>query len=249
MLQGARARALLVRFLCRRYLGEYDPTIEDSYSKKVTVDGKTSIIEVLDTANKGLGTPRREDFMSTSQAFVMVFSTTNRKTFDSIPKYKETMESYPGQRCAPVALIGTKSDLTHLRQVTRCDAQAIANANSWSYSECSAAYDLNIQSIFHNIIRRIRGDAEKAVVQQEFTVAAKTTTTTTTAIAASESDDTIFENEATSDSNDVIRVNFVRVTEGAQKVVQFYHLHLMHVMDIVHFSKFADNLSFDYLKL
>ncbi len=98
--------------------------------------------------------------MSTAHAFIIVFSTTNHESFKSVTKYKSTIEQYPGQSKVPIGLIGTKSDLTHLRQVTRNDGQTVATSNRWLYSECSAAYDINIQSVFDKIVRRIRGDAD-----------------------------------------------------------------------------------------
>ena len=98
--------------------------------------------------------------MSTAQAFILVFSTTDSASFRSVLDYKTTIEQYPGQSQVPVVLIGTKSDLTHLRQVSRCEAQSLSKLHGWTYSECSAAYDLNVQSIFQNIVRKLRKDKD-----------------------------------------------------------------------------------------
>lgn len=43
--EGVGKTALLVRFLCHRFIGEYDPTIEDCYQRKITVDGEEVTID------------------------------------------------------------------------------------------------------------------------------------------------------------------------------------------------------------
>ena len=96
--------------------------------------------------------------MSTASIFIIAFSTIDAKSFQSVMQYKNTIEQYSRQHQIHVGLVGTKSDLTHLRQVPRSQAQPLAYANGWLYSECSAAYDINVQIIFHNMLRAGRGD-------------------------------------------------------------------------------------------
>eukprot|EP00795_Rhopilema_esculentum_P006453 gene6453-11899_t len=132
---------------------------EDAYSKKITLDGKTHIIEVLDTANKGEGTTRRKEFMLTANAFIIAFSTIDSISFQSVLRYKRIIEQYSRHDDIHIGLIGTKSDLTHLRQVPRNEAQSFATIYGWLYSESSAANDINVQGIFHSIIRAGKGES------------------------------------------------------------------------------------------
>ena len=98
--------------------------------------------------------------MTTANAFIIVFSTIDSKSFQAISNYKCIIEQYTRQHKIHIGLVGTKSDLTHLREVQRSEAQSYATKNGWTYSECSAAYDLNVQSLFQNAIRSGRGDKE-----------------------------------------------------------------------------------------
>lgn len=47
---GVGKSALTVQFVQGIFVEKYDPTIEDSYRKKVEVDNEQCILEILDTA-------------------------------------------------------------------------------------------------------------------------------------------------------------------------------------------------------
>ena len=44
--------ALILQLIQNHYVEDYDPTIEDSYIKSVTVDEKPYILDILDTAGQ-----------------------------------------------------------------------------------------------------------------------------------------------------------------------------------------------------
>jgi Ras-related protein M-Ras len=44
--------ALCFQYFERKFITEYDPTIEDSYMHHINIDGKWCLVEVLDTAGK-----------------------------------------------------------------------------------------------------------------------------------------------------------------------------------------------------
>eukprot|EP00492_Amphilonche_elongata_P004551 TRINITY_DN4926_c0_g1_i1.p2 TRINITY_DN4926_c0_g1~~TRINITY_DN4926_c0_g1_i1.p2 ORF type:complete len:68 (-),score=7.52 TRINITY_DN4926_c0_g1_i1:323-526(-) len=47
---GVGKSALTLRLISDEFAEEYDPTIEDSYRKQVTIDGIPALLDVLDTA-------------------------------------------------------------------------------------------------------------------------------------------------------------------------------------------------------
>lgn len=55
--------ALTVRFICRRFLSEYDPTLEDTYVKDTKVAGSAVRLHILDTA----GEVRKIEFVLSSR--------------------------------------------------------------------------------------------------------------------------------------------------------------------------------------
>ena len=47
---GVGKSALTVQFVQGIFVEKYDPTIEDSYRKKVEIDDEQCVLEILDTA-------------------------------------------------------------------------------------------------------------------------------------------------------------------------------------------------------
>ncbi len=47
---GVGKSCLTMRFVSNQFLEEYDPTIEDSYRKRVCIDDESCLLDILDTA-------------------------------------------------------------------------------------------------------------------------------------------------------------------------------------------------------
>lgn len=43
---------MVVRFITRRYIGEYDPTLEKIYTNQTVIDNEMVYFEILDTAGQ-----------------------------------------------------------------------------------------------------------------------------------------------------------------------------------------------------
>lgn len=49
---GVGKSALTIQLVQNHFVDEYDPTIEDSYMKQVTMDDETCLLDILDTAGQ-----------------------------------------------------------------------------------------------------------------------------------------------------------------------------------------------------
>uniref|UniRef100_A0A8C6UGZ6 small monomeric GTPase n=1 Tax=Neogobius melanostomus TaxID=47308 RepID=A0A8C6UGZ6_9GOBI len=49
---GVGKSALVVRFLTRRFIWEYDPTLESTYRHQANIDDEMVTMEILDTAGQ-----------------------------------------------------------------------------------------------------------------------------------------------------------------------------------------------------
>lgn len=162
--EGVGKTALLVRFLCHRFIGEYDPTIEDCYRRTIKVDGDEVTIDVLDTAYRNTPSKLVEKFLHAGDGFIVVYSMTDRKSYITIPRYKEMIEESRDcttQGPASFVLIGNKTDLEEHRTVAKREGQTLAKRYGWLFGEASAADYDGVDSCFYDLIREMRARGRK----------------------------------------------------------------------------------------
>ncbi|XP_029696916.1 uncharacterized protein isoform X1 [Takifugu rubripes] len=75
---GVGKSALTIQFIQSYFVSDYDPTIEDSYTKICTVDGKETRLDILDTAGQEEFGAMREQYMRSGEGFLMVFALNDR---------------------------------------------------------------------------------------------------------------------------------------------------------------------------
>lgn len=49
---GVGKSAITIQLINNHFVEAYDPTIEDSYRKQVVIDGKTCLVDMLDTVGE-----------------------------------------------------------------------------------------------------------------------------------------------------------------------------------------------------
>ena len=64
---------------------------QDSYRKQVTIDNSTCLLDILDTAGQDEYSAMRDQYLRHGHGFLLVFSLTDRKSFDEIVKFKEAL--------------------------------------------------------------------------------------------------------------------------------------------------------------
>src|SRR4051812_46897154 len=87
----------------------YDPSIEDSYRKKVVIDGESCVLEVLGTAGQEEYTALRDLWIRDGEGFVLVYSTCNRSSFTRIVRFHNQIMRIRGEVVGariPVMLVG-----------------------------------------------------------------------------------------------------------------------------------------------
>ena len=150
--------SLTVQLVSHHFLDFYDPTIEDSYQKRTTVDEQLVVLDILDTAGQDEYSAMRDQYMRTGQGFLLVFDLTQRATFDELAKFAEQISRVKDADVAriPLVVVGNKSDLESARQVTSAEAAAFARSLGAAYVEASARLRSNVDEAFHALVREIR---------------------------------------------------------------------------------------------
>ncbi|XP_059362587.1 ras-like protein family member 12 isoform X1 [Carassius carassius] len=162
---GSGKSALTVKFLTKRFISEYDPNLEDTYSTEEVVDQQPVLVKVMDTADQD-GPVNCERYLSWANAFIVVYSIDNRTSFEACQQYLETVTLYSKglQPEAPVILLGNKVDMERYRQVSKADGVALALRFSCLFFEVSACLDfLSVQHVFHEAIREVRRETERSI--------------------------------------------------------------------------------------
>ena len=107
---GSGKSALTIRWVCDNFLDEYDPTIEDSYRKSMSVNNTPMLFDILDTGGKEEWPTMREQQIGEMDCVIIVLN------LQSSRSVTEMAEFYIAQilkvdEAKPFILVGTKYDL------------------------------------------------------------------------------------------------------------------------------------------
>uniref|UniRef100_A0A8K9XSY2 RAS related 2 n=1 Tax=Oncorhynchus mykiss TaxID=8022 RepID=A0A8K9XSY2_ONCMY len=138
------------------FVTDYDPTIEDSYTKQCVIDERAARLDILDTAGQEEFGAMREQYMRTGEGFLLVFSVTDRGSFEEIYKFQRQILRVKDRDEFPMILVGNKADLELQRQVTQEEGQQLARQLKVTYMEASAKIRMNVDQAFHELVRVIR---------------------------------------------------------------------------------------------
>jgi len=169
---GVGKSCITTQFVQNIWIEAYDPTIEDSYRKIVEVDGKSCILEILDTAGTEqflsmrlvgsvrsydtLLIERREIYMKTGHGFLLVYSITNMNSLSVLADLRDQILRIKDADSTPMVLAGNKADLEEERVVSR--NRAMHMARKWGnipLYETSAKRKVGVQEVFVDLTRQM----------------------------------------------------------------------------------------------
>eukprot|EP01118_Nematostelium_gracile_P006694 TRINITY_DN2157_c0_g1_i1.p1 TRINITY_DN2157_c0_g1~~TRINITY_DN2157_c0_g1_i1.p1 ORF type:complete len:203 (+),score=60.83 TRINITY_DN2157_c0_g1_i1:139-747(+) len=156
---GVGKSAITMQFLSNHFVIEYDPTIEDSYRKQVSVDDQICILDILDTAGQEEYSAMRDQYMRLGQGFLLVYAISSRASFEEIQKLRDQIyrvQDRDTQHKLPMLLVGNKSDLVEEREVSSLEGKEIAKHWEIPFFEASAKTRTGIDESFFELVRTIR---------------------------------------------------------------------------------------------
>ncbi|XP_045459619.1 ras-related and estrogen-regulated growth inhibitor [Melitaea cinxia] len=133
---GVGKSALVVRFITKRFIGEYDPDLEKIYTYQTVIDNETVYFEILDSA----GEPHESKYANLesnirwAEAFILMYSVTDKCSFDECHRLKFLINYNKRRRRlsssakdsileTPVVLVGNKTDQVGDRMVSTDEGQ------------------------------------------------------------------------------------------------------------------------------
>jgi len=129
--------ALVVRFLTRRFIWEYDPTLECIHRYLGLVDDEQICIDILDTAGQG-DSSYQDGNIKWGEGFLLVYSITDRASFEELQHLHHTIGAIRCSQNTAFILVGNKSDMTHERQVSYAEGEQLAADLGCAFFEVSA---------------------------------------------------------------------------------------------------------------
>uniref|UniRef100_A0A4W2DJG4 Muscle RAS onco homolog n=2 Tax=Bovidae TaxID=9895 RepID=A0A4W2DJG4_BOBOX len=165
---GVGKSALTIQFFQKIFVPDYDPTIEDSYLKHTEIDNQWAILDVLDTAGQEEFSAMREQYMRTGDGFLIVFSVTDKASFEHVDRFHQLILRVKDRESFPMILVANKVDLMHLRKITREQGKEMATKHNIPYIETSAKDPpLNVDKAFHDLVRVIRQQIPEKKPEEE----------------------------------------------------------------------------------
>lgn len=102
----------------RSFLSEPSITRPDSYRKQCVIDDEVALLDVLDTAGQEEYSAMREQYMRTGEGFLLVYSITDRQSFEEIMTFQQQILRVKDKDYFPMIVVGNKCDLDGERQVS-----------------------------------------------------------------------------------------------------------------------------------
>lgn len=153
---GVGKTALTIQLCLNQFVETYDPTIEDSYRKRIVLDGQPTTLEVLDTAGQEEYTALRDQWIRDGEGFLLVYSITERNAFSRIKHYYNQILRVKDGEPFGAVLVGNKCDRTEDRAVSVPEGERLAKSLGIPFYETSAKLNINAEIAFLTAARLTR---------------------------------------------------------------------------------------------
>ena len=160
---GVGKSSILQRYIQKIFNEEYTCTIGvDFFMKSIIIRDKSIKLQLWDTAGTEKFRSITTGYYRGANAAFIVFDLTSRATFDSCSEWIENYYKYSNPDSEKhVVLIGNKSDLKDLREITEEQINEFVNINKIKYFETSAKNGENIDECFYFIAEKLMNDIEE----------------------------------------------------------------------------------------
>ncbi|XP_008428911.1 ras-related and estrogen-regulated growth inhibitor-like protein [Poecilia reticulata] len=148
--------ALAVRFLTRRFIGEYGD-IESIYSRVDRVDGQEICINIWDSQAGGKSCSFSDKQLQWADGMVLVYDICDRASFEVVRQQLQLIRRSRKMSTAPAVIVGNKRDLQHRRSVSGEEGHLLAMTERCGFFEVSAAETYHgVLLVFHRLVDLVR---------------------------------------------------------------------------------------------
>eukprot|EP00040_Diaphanoeca_grandis_P028644 m.166224 g.166224 ORF g.166224 m.166224 type:complete len:187 (+) comp31420_c4_seq1:336-896(+) len=148
--------SLALQFTQHKFDANYCTTIANVSGCKHKVCGKDFNIQLFDS--RGLTELQRcEDRYFDMHGWVLVYSVTERRSFEVLAEIYDNLKANAGEDKLPIVVVGNKTDLVGdgKREVTVAEGQRFAASVNAIFVESSAKTNENVQRVFELAVKEI----------------------------------------------------------------------------------------------
>ncbi|ELK05159.1 GTP-binding protein Rheb [Pteropus alecto] len=103
--------SLTIQFVEGQFVDSYDPTIENTFTKLITVNGQEYHLQLVDTAGQDEYSIFPQTYSIDINGYILVYSVTSIKSFEVIKVIHGKLLDMVGKVQIPIMLVGNKKDL------------------------------------------------------------------------------------------------------------------------------------------
>ncbi|XP_070503961.1 ras-related and estrogen-regulated growth inhibitor-like protein [Chironomus tepperi] len=148
--------AITVRYLTKRFIGEYSSAHDFLYKHTVNFEENhvPVEIEILDTCSNGCS---YDDVFRWADSFLVIYSIVDRDSFQEAEKLLKKISKLKLPSYYTALMLGNKNDLEHSRTVSVSEAQEVSLNYNCQFLEVSAAESYSgVQLAFHSLLKETR---------------------------------------------------------------------------------------------
>jgi len=150
---GVGKSCITIMYIANRFVQDYDPTLEDSYRKQITVDGIECVLDIIDTAGQDDFMAIRESYYKEGDGFLCVYDITSRTTFNDVEDFHDAILRVKDANSVPFMLVGNKADMEEKRVVQKSELEEKAKKLGCKFMETSAKSRQNVDEIFTELVK------------------------------------------------------------------------------------------------
>lgn len=128
----------------------------DVIISQVLVDGEKACLDILDTAGQEEFSTLSDQWISTNEGFLLVYSITSASSFEEIKTSYDKILRIKNVTRVPCVLVGNKCDLEAQRQVTVEKGGELAAHIRCPFYETSAKMKINNELCYFDLVREVR---------------------------------------------------------------------------------------------
>ncbi|KAM9320971.1 GTPase RhebL1 [Gastrophryne carolinensis] len=159
--------SLALQFIKGDFPKDYEPTIENTWSKTFVMGSDEFELDVVDTAGQDEYSLLPQSFIFGIHGYIVVYSVACSRSFQIASGLHRVLVDRRGKCLMPIVLVGNKNDLPNqCRQVKLEDGKKLADSWGAAFMEVSAKDPEKSKQIFTKIIEEI-DRVEKSFTEKE----------------------------------------------------------------------------------